>query len=261
MKSIYKENEDLFLYISEHCGENITDIVKLDYVYDTLLIENANNLTLPQWTNGYFPNGKFKELRDLSFTVDTLTEELKRLKGGPWLKEVIDHTDRLLTEKDDPPVKMFMYSAHDTTVAPILHTLGVFNGLAPPYASLIMLETFKIPSDTTELYLRVSYHNETGQPPYILTLPGCQEMCPLSQFREITARYIPDDILKECGLHDEESGETMRRVTLLAALCSSVMAATVLVATLSTICCKRKQDTDIDFPETRYQRVGTNETE
>ena len=34
--------------------------------------------------------------------------------------------------------KLFIYSAHDTTVAPILHTLGVFNGLAPPYARYIM---------------------------------------------------------------------------------------------------------------------------
>ena len=74
MKSIYKENEALFQYISEHSGDNITDIVKLDYVYDTLLIEDDNGLKLPNWTVGYFPDGKFKELRDLSFTVDTLTE-------------------------------------------------------------------------------------------------------------------------------------------------------------------------------------------
>ena len=78
---------------------------------------------------------------------------------------------------------------------------------------------------------------------------------------EITAKYIPVDILKECGLGDEESGDTMRRVTLIAALSSSVMAATVLVATLSTICCKRKQQNSFEFPETRYQRVGTNEAE
>ena len=36
-----------------------------------------------------------------------------------------------------------MYSGHDTTVAPILHTLGVFNGIAPPYASMIIFELFE----------------------------------------------------------------------------------------------------------------------
>lgn len=187
MKNIYKENEALFKYVSEHSGDNITDIVKLDYVYDTLFIEDANGLTLPNWTHGYFPDGKFKELRDLSFTVDTLTEELKRLKGGPWIKEVIEHTERLSDGPEvSPEVKVFMYSAHDTTVAPILHTLGVFNGLAPPYASLILMETFSKPaanSDKTDLYLRVSYHNETDREPFVLALPGCQEMCPLQMFK------------------------------------------------------------------------------
>ena len=33
-----------------------------------------------------------------------------------------------------------MYSGHDTTVAPILHTLGIFNGIAPPYSSMIIFE-------------------------------------------------------------------------------------------------------------------------
>ena len=40
-------------------------------------------------------DGTFKDLRDLSFTVDTLTEELKRLKGGPLVKEMIQHFDSI----------------------------------------------------------------------------------------------------------------------------------------------------------------------
>ena len=48
----------------------------------------------------YFSDGTFKDLRDLSFTVDTLTEELKRLKGGPLVKEMIQHFDTIATSKD-----------------------------------------------------------------------------------------------------------------------------------------------------------------
>ena len=36
-----------------------------------------------------------------------------------------------------------MYSGHDTTVAPILHTLDIFNGIAPPYCSMIIFELFE----------------------------------------------------------------------------------------------------------------------
>ena len=67
---------------------------RLDYVYDTLLIESENGMTLPDWTKSIFPgDGTFKKLRDLSFTVDTLNDELKRLKGGPLIKEMIQHFD------------------------------------------------------------------------------------------------------------------------------------------------------------------------
>ena len=39
--------------------------------------------------------------------------------------------------------KLYMYSGHDTTVAPILHTLDIFNGIAPPYCSMIIFELFE----------------------------------------------------------------------------------------------------------------------
>ena len=93
MKSLYVKNEDLFRYmliiflrnvnikmfryISKHTGLNLTDIVHLDYVYDTLLCESIHNKALPKWTERVFPAdnpgawpAQFKALRDLSFTVN-----------------------------------------------------------------------------------------------------------------------------------------------------------------------------------------------
>ena len=69
----------------------------------------------------------------MSFTVDTFTHEMKRLKGGPFVKELVEHFDSVADNTLSPPNrKVFMYSGHDTTVAPVLHTLGVFNMIAPP---------------------------------------------------------------------------------------------------------------------------------
>ena len=66
-------------YISKHTGLNLTDIVHLDYVYDTLLCELVHNKSLPKWTEKVFPASKpgtwpsqFKALRDLSFTVNSI---------------------------------------------------------------------------------------------------------------------------------------------------------------------------------------------
>ena len=188
----------------------------MDYIYDTLLIESEFNLTLPAWTDQVFSvksmerfhvfnsikyslsDGTFKDLRDLSFTVDTLTEELRRLKGGPLVKEMIQHFDAFATSTDTSNEmytnpcktsillatfiisrKVYIYSGHDTTVAPILHTLGVFNGLAPPYASAILVELL----DTNGLHVKISYRNDSSPSPYPLTIPGCDHLCPLDKFK------------------------------------------------------------------------------
>ena len=36
--------------------------------------------------------------------------------------------------------KMYLYSAHDHTVAALLNTMGVFNQIPPPYASAVIWE-------------------------------------------------------------------------------------------------------------------------
>merc|ERR1719264_1915246 len=120
MKSLYLKNLKLFRcvhnwnivkcssittfarYISKHTGLNLTDIVHLDYVYDTLLCESVHNKSLPKWTEKVFPASnpgtwptQFKALRDLSFTVDAFTDPMKRLKGGPFLQLLVDHYTNL----------------------------------------------------------------------------------------------------------------------------------------------------------------------
>lgn len=115
------------------------------------------------------------------------------------MKEIIQHFDAFSTSTDPSSEmyttnlliiskltapfyffrKVYIYSGHDTTVAPILHTLGVFNGLAPPYASVILVELL----DTNGLYVKISYHNDSSSSPYPLTIPGCDHLCPLDKFK------------------------------------------------------------------------------
>lgn len=214
MKDLYTDNRDMFEYISANTGINVTTITELDYIYDSLFIESIYNKSLPDWTAKVFPESRgemarqFKKLRDLSFTVDTFTHELKRLKGGPFVQELLDHFEAV--RHPQPPMgsmdkreeaeyqgrKLFIYSAHDTTVAPILHTLGVFNGLAPPYASMVIVELLEREAG---LHVRLSYKNTTDSV-FVLTLPGCQELCPLDTFKALTASIVPSNWREECGL-------------------------------------------------------------
>ena len=136
---------------------------------------------MPNWAQEVFDNPKSKELRDFSFTIDTYTPELRRLKGGPFLKKVVTDCDAVISGTMEPANrKMFMYSGHDTTIAPILHTLDLFNPpIAPNYAATILLELIERES---KFFMKISYRNETTRPPYELVIPGCQHLCPIERF-------------------------------------------------------------------------------
>ena len=79
----------------------------------------------------------------------------------------------------------------------------------------------------------------------------------------LTQKIIPGDILEECGVRSETAHDkTVQRVTLIAAVCSSLMAATVLVVSLISVCRKFKsKHGEHDFPGARYQPVNTNDIE
>lgn len=246
---IYEENRKLFEYISANAGANVTNVVELDYIYDTLYIEFLNNLTLPNWTAQVFPGGKFKELVDFSFIVDTYTPELRRLKGGPFVKELVSHWDQVKEGRQDPADrKLYMYSGHDTSVAPILNTLDLFSPpIAPPYAAMIIFELFKTDNN---YHISISYKNETDREPYKLTIPGCTQRCELGKFKELVEPMIPGNWRLECGIEDHHVTGAEDKIILIAALVSSVMAAIVLLATCSLVCRGKKKDSDV-----RYQRV------
>ena len=42
--------------------------------------------------------------------------------------------------------------------------------------------------DRQGLHVRLSYHNDSSQDPHILTLPGCEPLCPLHKFKGISLR-------------------------------------------------------------------------
>ena len=54
---------------------------------------------------------------------------------------------------------LYMYSGHDTSIATILGSLKMFNGLAPPYASALLFELFK--REEGKHFVRIVYRNNT----------------------------------------------------------------------------------------------------
>jgi len=206
MKKILESHSELLDYISKHSGRPMTNVMELDYLYDTLLVETIYNKTLPEWTKFVFPGGEFERLRLMLFTLSSANHQLARLKGGPFIKEMLEHWTFLI-EKQTKIVNhilekkaklLYVYSGHDTTIATILNSLKVFNGLAPPYASAILLELLK--REEGKHFVRIAYRNDTEVAPFPLTLPGCDVLCPLEKFKQLTGSLVPDNWSEECSL-------------------------------------------------------------
>lgn len=61
------------------------------------------------------------------------------------MKELVEHLKDYSQGKLTPPNrKLFMYSAHDVSVATFLSALKIFNDVQPPYASMVLVELHEI---------------------------------------------------------------------------------------------------------------------
>lgn len=79
-----------------------------------------------------------------SFTLKSYNTELKRLKGGVFLKKLFKNWAR--KEKSRKFLKsIFLYSGHDSTIANILSVLNVWeeNVQIPDFATAILIELSK----------------------------------------------------------------------------------------------------------------------
>jgi len=76
------------------------------------------------------------------------------------------------------PTRFVHYSAHDSTLYPLLATLGNFNGTNPPYASHVVLELWQTPGGSSPFAVKASFQDQD------FVLPGCggQVLCPYSAF-------------------------------------------------------------------------------
>lgn len=207
LKKLYKSEEfktydkkiaDIYKYLTTHSGKSVKSLQSVQNIYSCLHIEELYNLSLPEWTREVYPD-KLLPISALSFAVKTYTPLLARLKSGPLLKEILMHFKNKTLKKLEPNRNYWVYSGHDTTVANMLNTLGVFKLMGyhnPPFRATVL---FELRSYSDGYRVQVFYKNTTAEPEP-LNLPGCGPSCPLDKMFEIYKGVIPVSWEKECAL-------------------------------------------------------------
>lgn len=190
---------DLYKFLSEKSGLNVSTPDDVQSLYSTMLAETMYNLTLPQWAYEVYPD-KLALVTAYSFLLNGYTDELKRIKGGPLLKKILDDSlAKANNSQSHKERKMYSFSGHDSTVSNLLLALKVWDEQVPMYNILAMLELHEIDG----VYgFKIFLRNSTHVDPYQLTVPGCDHFCSLNKVVELTKSVIPTDLKTECQSHD-----------------------------------------------------------
>ena len=208
IQQIMENYKDFYEYVSNNSGEP-NSWTGIGQVLDPLFVQYVSkNTKLPDWVTDDILK-QLLELHDL-YTELWFPDGTEFLRGGPLLKEMIEHMVNKSTDvlSQSVPQKLFLYSAHDSTIVMLLRAMGLFNNRKPPYTACVILELLENPDH--EFFVRVLYKNDTLSSPTILTLEGCnhKEKCPLETFVNLYKYSLPINLKQECGVTDSNASSS-----------------------------------------------------
>lgn len=73
-----------------------------------------------------YPNSDLEYLASLSFSIETFTPQMARLKYGVLLQDILSKFKNKTESKLVPDRTMWVYSAHDSTLSGLLNILQLF---------------------------------------------------------------------------------------------------------------------------------------
>ncbi|XP_032595749.1 prostatic acid phosphatase isoform X2 [Drosophila grimshawi] len=194
-QSLIERYENLFNYLSANSGRQIKTFIDAQYLNNTLFIETLYNKTLPVWAQKVYGGANLTWASNFAFSVNTYTRTMARLKGGPLLKDILERFEIKIKNQLIPDRNVFIYSAHDTTIANLLNTLKLFEPHSPPYTACIMLE-LRVDANNMPL-VSVFYKNTTAEP-LPMNIPNCGVSCPLAKLIDLYADVLPGNWVDEC---------------------------------------------------------------
>ncbi|KAL6053643.1 hypothetical protein STEG23_018876 [Scotinomys teguina] len=109
-------------------------------VLDTLICQRAHGLTLPSWASPDVLRtlSQISALDIRAHVGPPRAAEKAQLTGGILLDAILSNFSR--AQSLGLPLKMVMYSAHDSTLLALQGALGLYDGNTPPYAACMAFE-------------------------------------------------------------------------------------------------------------------------
>lgn len=126
-KELFTNHSELIKNLEEIAGGPLKSLTSLNFVYDSLFIEKLKNMNMDPRAVEALKNKDFAYLAEFYFALFTQTDELKKLRAGFLLKEILDRSDNKTKSTLSPDRSLWMYFAHDNTLVDILNSLHLFD--------------------------------------------------------------------------------------------------------------------------------------
>ncbi|XP_022901850.2 venom acid phosphatase Acph-1-like [Onthophagus taurus] len=184
---IYKENykkmpmdeyKEFFDYFEKHTGlKNVTPR-EVWLFLGTISAELDWGFKLPHWIPPVYE--QIKKVAMLEYTLQTKTDELKRLVAGEMFSKILKDSQSKIN--GESTYKIHLYSGHDCNVAHVLTVLGLMYPHFPRYAACVLLEVHKIHNT---YHLKVIYKNDMQSEFKLMTFPNGEESLSFEEFEKI----------------------------------------------------------------------------
>lgn len=201
-----KTYAEFFQSITKHTGSPFT-IDNIGSLYDNLFCLKSNGYKLPSWVDSQIMETLINlsgVLQGLGFSDYEMkyTKTLSKMRAGVILSHMITNMEKRLN--GDTGYYVVGYSGHDSSVIPLLTSLGAFNWKQPPYASCVMIDLYK--NDDGSHFVEFWYRNDSKHDPYPLSFYECGHKCDYEVFKKISAEVVTDENTPTlCGLRSKSS--------------------------------------------------------
>lgn len=134
----------------------MTSVLDVWALWDTLIIQRDNNLTLPAWTGAVFPD-QMRVMAELGLSLGFQTQSMRLQRGGPLVSRIVG---QMRDKQNGSSRSLYIYSAHDSTLLSVSRLLNLTDQTSgvPDYGATLAFElhcTEK--NDCSQMEVKVSY--------------------------------------------------------------------------------------------------------
>ncbi|EFN86267.1 Testicular acid phosphatase-like protein [Harpegnathos saltator] len=217
--------DDVKERLIKYTGFNITNVLHFFTIYHTLYTQHYLNLSLPEWTQNFFPNGSLLDATIFVYNLLSYNEELTKLNGGKFRNQ--QHTNftklylfcliasisvllyKIIQDMNGvingtlAERKLDLFAAHDINVIALLQALGIYDNTFPHFSSGIIIELHE---KNKKYFVRVLHHLGIPAEMKEVKIPGCDVLCPYEQFVKLRSSVTAEgQIDKLCPLESNNN--------------------------------------------------------